>query len=353
MAFFPQLTPSRTDTPQTALFSTNSRGMGMGGSSTKQKKKNKSKKGGTNSKGMGNKNNGNNKNKSKQSTPFDAGASLSRSEKKYEELQQASARALHGDSDDTTPDNNNNLVSEMVVAVKAVNSKIAGTSDWVPVAQLCLQPHTEVSSEAVQAAISLYCRELSFAATLGAKMFSGVPRNQLQYAIEPVDSFQKFVYGPLMEQQEQQQGQEEQQVMTKAQARQILQVDDDDDDNTPENMRSRIKQSYRRNSFQWHPDRLDDPTDADKEHAAQQYARVQKAYEILSSDIRSSGSSWYASLGGRERTDFRTIETLLGGDAATVVLERHNVQSAVAGLDRDLVQAFVTRNQQASSSSSS
>jgi DnaJ domain len=309
------------------LESTTTRGMGSGMNSNKKSSKKDKKDSGNNinNKGMGKPKNGSKSSSS--GTPFDASAALLRLEKKYEEIQLASSRSLHSDTDD---DSASSVASEMIVAVRASNSKTASTGDWVPFANLCVHPHAEVSS-----------------ATQGAKVFSAVPRNELQYAIEPVDSFFKHVYDPLMK--DQQKGSSEI-PMSKVEARQLLELDNADDDtnnNDGDDERSRIKKSYRRKSFEWHPDRLDHANMSadEQDHAAQQYARIQKAFNILSSDARTAGSSWYRSLGGRDRTDFQVIQELMGMDAASSILERHSVQTAVAGLDPELVQLFVARNQ--------
>ena len=336
----------------TTTTTTSSSGMGMGmGKGKKTKKKENS-----SGKGMGNSSSNNNSKKKSSSssskstttsTPFDVHASLLRLEKKYEEIQQMSTRALHSDNDDS--DNGDaGVASEMIVAVRATNSKkLAATGDWVPFANLCVHPHAEVSSDWVHAAISLYCRELSLCATQGAKLFGGVPRNELQYAIEPLDSFFKHVYDPLMK--DQQKGTDT--PMTKAEARQLLELDTNssgmDEEEEEEDERVRIKKSYRRKSFQWHPDRLDldNMSKEEQAHAAQQYARIQQAFGVLSSHVRSAGSSWYRSLGGRDRTDFQIIHELMSRDTASTLLEQHKVQTAIAGLDPDLVQLFVARNQ--------
>ena len=321
--------------------------MGMGGATTKSKngknKKNKTKK------------NGMQKSNPAASSSFDASASLMRLEKVWDEMQQASNKAIHSKEEDEDDTSGSMLASEMVVTVRAApspNKKSAlspATADWVPVAQLCLHPHSEVSSEWARAAVSLYCRELSFAATLGSKLFAKVPRQDLQYAIEPVDSFYKHVYDPIMEQKPSSSSSSDAggalEGMTKAEARIVLDLVEDNS-NSEEDQKSNIKRAYRKLSFQWHPDRLDkDLSESEVAHASHQYARVQKAYETLNSGIRSSTSSWYASLGGRERTDFRVIDSLLGQDEAASILERFRVKSAVVGLDPEVSQSFVTRNQ--------
>lgn len=294
-------------------------GMGMG-TNSKKKKGNKKATGGV----------------KKTAAPFDVNASLLRLEKKYEEMLQKSTRAMHSDDSNSEFD----LASEMVVTVRANPSKSAGTADWVPVAQLCLHPRTQVSSEWVQAAVSMYCRELSQAATFGSKIFATVPRQDMQYAIEPVESWYKHVYDTVMEHKNDKASSSAAKgevitSMTKAEAREILEVD-----STVST--SDIKQAYRKKSFQWHPDRLG--SDDDRDHAAHEFSRIQKAYETLTSGVRQEGSSWYASLGGKERTCFRIID-LMNRDDASSLLERYKVQSAIAGLSEEIVQTFVSRNQ--------
>ena len=297
--------------------------MGMGVATPSRRKKKNGKKG--------------KKSKASSSAPFDASASLKRLEKKYEELQQRAAKAIHGDDDEKATS-----AAELVVAARAVPSKSAATADWVPIAQLCLYPHVTATAAA---AVSLHCRELSHAASIGARIFTTVPREQLQYAIEPIDSFHKFVYDAVIQQDgggsSTTTAGDATEAMTKAEAREVLGVEDDE--------RATVKQAYRKKSFLCHPDRLSsDLTDEERESAAVEYSRIQKANEVLSSGVRTNGS-WYASLGGRERTDFQPVE-LMGITAASSVLEEQGIESAVAALDHEVVQTFVARNQAGSAS---
>jgi len=347
-----------------------SRGMGMGATPSGKPKKANGKTAAAKGQGMGG---GNTKHKNGKAPPFDANASLLRLEKKYDELISASNKAFHKASQsDTDTDDDVHVVSEMVVAVRAVSSSATtGTSDWVPIAQLCMQPHVEVGDPKVQAAVSLYCRELSVAAARGAKVFATVPRDKLQYAVEPVDSFYKHVYDPVMEEGSKSQKkknalltpeEEELARMTKHQARTVLELISSSDatiNNNNNNKivddKAQIKQAYRRLSFQYHPDRLSpDLLPVQKEEAAFCYARVQKAYEILSSGVRHGNASWYASLGGRERTCFKVMDQLLGADQARSILEggtTTNGGAAIVGLDDKVIQAFVARHQAAGTSS--
>jgi hypothetical protein len=327
-----------SSTESVVLLKATGMGKGMGMAANSKSKKNYSNK--------NKKKNG----KGSNTAVFDVNASLMRLEKKYEELVLAGAKSLHNDDDIDEP------TAEMVVTVRAApnKSKTAATADWVPVAQLCLRPHAEVSSEWAQAAVSLYCRELSHAASLGTKAFSSVPRNDLQYAIEPTESFHKFVYDHVVLETQNNQKKSNGNVgdndnlngMTKAQARQVLELDEQEDD------KSAIKKAYWKQSKKLHPDQLRDHSEEQLQQASLEYAKVQKAYEKLTSGVRTAGSSWYASLGGKDRNDFRPIE-LLGREDASAILERYRVESAVVGLDPELAQTFVIRNQAAGSVSSS
>ena len=132
------------------------------------------------------------KSKSKTSTPFNANASLLRLEKKYDELSKQNAKAIQDDVDSI-------VTSEYVIAARAVDTTFM--ADWVPVAQMCLarplqdaETSDGIQDESVLAAVSYYCREIYEAATLGSPLLKSCSRNTLQYSVEPLDSFHKYVY---------------------------------------------------------------------------------------------------------------------------------------------------------------
>ena len=130
--------------------------------------------------------------------------------------------------------------------------------------------------------------------------------------------------------------------MNKHDARKVLQLEGDSHD------KSEIKQQYRKLSFALHPDRFvgTERSDTDIQVSKDHYARVQLAYETLSSGVRNGGeSSWYQSLGGRSRTDFVGPIDLLSLAEAQDRMPT-TVQSAVVGLQAELVQGFVTRSRQ-------
>jgi hypothetical protein len=285
--------------------------------------------------------------KSKVTSSFDVSSALIRSEKRYDELMLASNKLLARDDEDprwasekADEQQDEIITSEYIVAVRA--QKTSGCSDWVPVAQMCVarpsqEYHEGTADEAVKAAVSANCRELSFAATLGAPKFSTCARSDLQYSVESRDSFFKFVYETVVEGGAKQAKQHPEQHMSKAQAREALGLESDTND------KSEIKQSYRKLSFQLHPDRFEG-TEEESEAAALRFGRVKLAYETMSSGVREEGGSWYQSLGGRARTGFVGPVNLLPLAAATEYVESKKIASAVIGLERDLVQGFVARN---------
>lgn len=263
--------------------------------------------------------------------PFNVNASLLRLEKKYDELIKAAAKNLLKQYDEES----DVVTTEYVVAARAQGY----VEDWVPIAQICLaRPSTlafdGVSDPLVQAAISCYCRELSLVASLGSRVFTSVPRSLLQYAVETSDSFQKHVLAV----EDHPPAAHMEHAMSKRDARKVLQLEGDNHD------KSEIKQSYRKLSFALHPDRFVGAkrSEADIQVAIEQYARIQLAYETLSSGVRNGGDcSWYQSLGGRARTDFVGPIELKPQEMLPAAVE-----SAVVGLEPDFVQSFVTRSRQ-------
>jgi len=295
------------------------RGMGMA-ASTKQK-----------GNGMGKKNGANGK--SGASTAFDVSASMLRLEKRYDELLMAAAKQTAKDDDEEGGSSaGEKITSEYIVAARSI-AKSGGVKDWVPFAQLCLvRPESEYDNahDVVQAAVSSYCRELSSIAAFGAPVFATLARSDLQYSIEPIQSFQKFVYDTVIE------GVTEQD-MTKKVARETLGLDQNESDKTV------IKQSYRKLSFELHPDRFEGSPE-EQEAAAERFGRVKLAYEMLSSGVRQDGVSWYESLGGRARTEFKGPINLLPLAAAQEQMTRRNAEGGLQGIDKDLIQTFVARN---------
>jgi hypothetical protein len=276
-------------------------------------------------------------------TPFNVNSSLLRLEKRYEEIQRADAKTLAQDGD--SPDDL--VTTEYIVAARVVSkSQKSSVPDWVPIAQLCVaraasDAHTSEGAfdPVTQAAVSLYCRELTLAASIGARMFQSVVRNDMQYSIESYDSFHKHVYEVVIE------GKNEDTkndgVMTKLEARTVLQLEGDGSD------KSEIKRAYRNQSFALHPDRFvgTDKTVEEIKISSNEFARVKLAYETLSSGVRSERRSWYESLGGKSRTDFAGPIDLLSLSSAETILKAKGIQSAITSLNSNIVQTFMVRSQ--------
>jgi hypothetical protein len=275
--------------------------------------------------------------------PFNVNSSLLRLEKRYEEISLAAAKTLKQDED--SPDDL--VTTEYIVAARVVGkSQRSSVPDWVPIAQLCLSraasdAHTSEGAfdPVTQAAVSLYCRELSLAASIAARLFQSVARSEMQYSVESMDSFHKHVYEVVIEGKNENTKNEG--VMTKLEARAALQLEGDASD------KSEIKRAYRNLSFALHPDRFvgTDKTDEEIKVSSGEYARVKLAYETLSSGVRNEGRSWYESLGGKARTDFAGPIDLIPLSIAESTLQAKGIQSAITSLASDIVQSFVVRSQ--------
>ena len=141
--------------------------------------------------------------------------------------------------------------------------------------------------------------------------------------------------------------------MTKAQAREILNIPIESTNDL-----SVIKKSYRTLSMQYHPDTISSAStndDQDDDDVSAKFRQVRLAYDTLISGIRvqdsnnTTTSSWYESLGGRDRNEFFHVPQLLSPDQAWKEME-DGIQSAIVGLDSETVMAFVARNIAASRS---
>jgi hypothetical protein len=304
-------------------------GAGFGSSGTTVvKKKNSKKKTGSAS------------NKRTATTPFDASASLIRMEKVYDELSQQQAKRLARNAEDDYDSSNDEVVTTEYVITTRCRPQVA---DWVPVAQMIVSrplSHAEVSEgpadPILRAAVSTYCRELSQVAGMGSRVFANLPRQEMQYALEPTESFNKHVYDTVMKGKNDDSKNDE--VMTKICARQVLQLED------PQAELSEIKRSYRKLSMAWHPDRFIGESDETRQKAVTEYGQIKLAYETLQSGVRNGRASWYESLGGRARTDFKMVNDLQALQEAADLLTARGTQAAVCGLDPEMVQTFVARS---------
>ena len=301
---------------------------------------------------------------SSSATPYDVSAALIKNEKLYEELMAESTKALMNDDDDLY--GGIDLTTEYIIAARAKPdnsgaspSLSAAASDWVPVAQLCIvrtisqddnkdDDHESIMESTLTAAVSYFCREINYLGCLSApSAFKSLPRNNVEYGIEPIESFMKFVYEDVIEGKNGNNGSSSgssssSNGMSKAQAREILELEAGVTD------AALIKTAYKKQSFKYHPDRI---SEEDRETLSERFYDIKQAYETLNSGVRNkdangSQQSWYASLGGRDRTDFLGPISLLSMDKASALCNKA-FKSAVVGIDPDLTMAFVARNQSA------
>lgn len=308
-------------------------GMGMASAKKKGKKSNSSK-------GMGG-----SKPKAKRKESFDVAKAMIKAEKQYDRIMQESIKAMNSEEWDESE-----ITTEYIIAARAKPGAVLPKAlcDWVPVAQIVLtrpvlyNEDAEISKHYLQSAVSFYCRELNYSATLSAPAFKSIPRNLVEYSAEPMHSFVDNVYDTVVEGKASESFSEgEVKVdMTKSKAREILGLESDCTD------LSVIKKSYKRKSMELHPDRFvsSDRTQEEIDASSNKFALVKMAYEALQSGVRGS-QSWYESLGGKARTEFMQIE-LISRDKASELCN-NAFKAAVAGVDPDLTMSFVTRNQAA------
>lgn len=336
VSFSSPITPSQSTTLSMAA------GMGMG---TTSKKKNGSK--GTGKKATKDK---------KNTASFDVAKALIKSEKLYDELLTESSKAYAAaEYEDDVID----ITSEYVVAarVKPGTSSTSAASDWIPVAQVCVvRPiHGEDKDgeldPSVPTAVSYFCREIHHAACRASpSTFQSLPRNIIEYSVEPYHSFVKYVYEEVIEGKSSSGSIEEDGTtvaMTKTKAREVLGLETGCKDALL------IKQAYKKLMFELHPDRFanDERAPDQIEAASKRFLSVKIAYEALTSGIRvddanGDAKSWYASLGGKSRTEFVGPIELVSIEKAGSFCQKA-FKAAVASVDPDVSMAFVARNQAA------
>lgn len=351
---------------------------GMGMSKTKTKKGSGS--AGNNNKGMG-------KKSSSDDTKFDVAKAWTKLQKSYDEIMSESntSKSKSSDDDDDEWDESTmEITTEYIVTARCKsgstlsssdnNSAYRSSSDWIPVAQVCIvrpihleEPENAAAHKGIisppQATISHYCREISYAATLAAPILKSLPRNLIEYGYEPIDSFMKHVYEDVISGKTADSyvnGNNEKVKMTKSNARSILQLEEGCND------AALIKRSYKKLSMAYHPDRFinSDKTKEEIEESTHQFTLVKMAYEALNSGVRNTNgsdsdgmvvngeessmkrSSWYESLGGKSRTEFVGPIELMSVDKASALCNKA-FKCGVIGLDPDITMAFVVRNHQA------
>jgi len=216
----------------------------------------------------------------------------------------------------------------------------------VPVAQLLvLGERTQVVDEQFLAvAMATLCREAHCALTNNVVSLKSLAAPLLEYAAEPLNDFEKHVF-PMFDASFGSSGQSR---MTRKEALTIL---FDDPESTADG--AEIKRQYRKLSMKYHPDRTANDGASEEETASNQalFGKVQAAYETIGAETHSSGLSWYESIGGNGRIEFKGPLDLsqgkIGVPAKGAVLGHESpmgYSQAVQALNAEITQFFASRN---------
>ena len=323
-------------------------------------------------------NKGNQKAAADSKQKYDVAKAMIKSEKKYDELMTEQTKAFIAADEWENQGKELDITTEYMISArcKPGSSAVAGAAcDWIPVAQICVVRPSNPSSvhvhgnsdeetaksSIIRTAVSYYCREINYAATLASpSTFKSLPRNIIEYSAEPIDSFMKFVYEDVI------QGKSADSYMegdtkislTKSKSREILGLDVGCTD------AALIKSAYKKQSMALHPDRFvnSDKSQEEIDGMSARFGLVKMAYEALNSGVRTESvaadgsntmqqqqqqqQSWYSSLGGKSRTDFSgAIDLVTMSKASALANDETYFKSAITGIDPELTMSFVARNQ--------
>jgi hypothetical protein len=218
---------------------------------------------------------------------------------------------------------------------------VAELSDWVPIALLAVKcPDVSDPALLVPSALASARREILEAGSLAVPKLRTAPRDRIEFAFEPLSSFEANVFNALGARSDRR-GEAARELGVEVGA-----------------SADEVKKAHRKLVMQLHPDRFvgdDDGAAA----ALERMLKVTEAYEELGGGRRggtsssSDGSeeeprraSWYEALGGKMRVSFEHVGTL-GKEAAEpwAQLSNHGACSlGVWPLDADVAMDFVARN---------
>jgi len=176
-------------------------------------------------------------------------------------------------------------VSKYAVALRSSAPAAAEISDWVPVALLAVASESADPNGLVPSAVGASVKEILEGACLNFPSLRKVPRETLQYATEPLDSFESHVYEGL-------QGRAER----RAEAKKTLGIEGSAS-------AAEVKRAHRKLMQQLHPDSFV----GDEEGAEEAKARmldVQAAYGELGGGQGAGSGSFYQRIGGKARVGF-------------------------------------------------
>ena len=178
-------------------------------------------------------------------------------------------------------------VTKYCVAMRSLSSSAAELSDWVPVALLALGSGGGAGDPTalVPSALGACVKEVVEGAAQNIPSVRKVARETVEYAFEPLDSFESHVYEGL-------QGRAER----RSEAAKTLGVESGAS-------AGEVKKAHRKLMMELHPDRFV----GDEEGAEAAQARmldVQEAYAELGGGTGGGTGSFYASIGGKARVGF-------------------------------------------------
>lgn len=223
-------------------------------------------------------------------------------------------------------------------------------TDWVPVCQLCILDgkDNDMDEAFIAQCAATYAKEVHYALTTQIPSLAKVAAPLLEYAAEPMPSFEKYVY-PLFDPsfKEKESGG----TMGKKEATAILFPGDDAEAQGAADAGT-IKRAHRKMSMKFHPDAGAGLDASEVEANAVLFRLVQEAYSVLGAETHSQGMSWYEAVGGTERSDFTgslPLGDLKIGAVAEGAQKGHAAgggcwSQAVQALDPDIPNFFATRN---------
>ena len=242
----------------------------------------------------------------------------------------------NGQSETTAADEHAVSVTKWCIALRSTSAAATEFSDWVPVALLALGCGAACGDPAalVPSALGACVKEVVEGGAQNIPSLRKVARETVEYAYEPLDSFESHVYEGL-------QGRTERRF----EAATILGVD-------PGAGAGEVKKAHRRLMMDLHPDRFV----GDDEGAAAAEARmleVQEAYAELGGGQGEGSGSFYASIGGKARVGFsgllaKEVLAPLGKPrpAMDQPYESGGWRVGISPMTTTITREFVTRNLQ-------